>query len=591
MLYIRKYAFIKNLIIIICFFLLTVLINSQMIRFGLNGLGDLRWHIGWVQNFSEQLKEGIIYPRWLANTNFGYGSPTFVFYPPFVYYVGSILRIMGFNSQQTMTLLFSLPIFLSGITFYIYGKSKWGTISAFGGALSYMLCPFIINSVNFGNLSTLWAIPLLPLGVIFTDKCIENSKYGFLLTLSTFIIALTHTPTLLIYAIAWLLYIIYKTQEKPIINILITVIFAFGGLGLASFYLLPAILEQRYVNIDYQLGSMGGFATVSVQDLFALNGGYSIVAKNVIATIAIGIVSLIYYRKKKLYFRHIIGWIIFIFMVLFMVSNLSEVIWFSSNTLLKVQRSARIMGLFYFGQAALFSLLITSFLGLKTKLKLIPITILISILLVNFQHGYNLTRQSPGLNANTRGTVFIKEWMEIALFEPISGKLLDVPEFRPKISSPYEFNPDVRESTPIVDGIPIPKITGGNAYFPVPKLGQPNMEVLEGDSNITIENWSSYVRDFKLNVNQPSTIKIRTYYYPAWNLKINDEIQDIKILEDGTIGFFLEKGLYQGKLTYSMTPALIWGILLTLLSLILGLVFHVKLNNYPFRLKNKSDGK
>ncbi|AFZ46054.1 hypothetical protein Cyast_0070 [Cyanobacterium stanieri PCC 7202] len=576
----KQYALIINLIIVIFFVILTIVINSQMIRFGLNGLGDVRWHIGWVQNFSAQLQEGILYPRWLANTNFGYGSPTFVFYPPLVYYFGSILRIVGFNSQQTMTLLFSLPILLSGISFYVYGQSKWNSISATAGALSYMLCPFIIHSVNFGNLSTLWTIPLLPLGMFFTDKCLENSKWGLLLTVFVSLIALTHTPTLLIYTIAWLLYMIYQTQEKPVIQVIITIIFAFAGLGLASFYLLPAILEQKYVNIDYQSGSMGGFSTLPWKDLFMVDGPYSIGAKNVIATISIAIISIIYTEKRKPYLKHIMGWIIFMVIVLFMVSNLSEIIWYSSHILLKVQRSGRIMGLFYFAQAVLFSWLIKSLLGLKIKQQLIPITILTTILFVNFQYGYNLTRQSPGLNAQTQGVVSSREWMEIALFEPLSEKLLDVPEFRPQIISPYEFNPDVRESTPVIDGIPTPNIIGGNPYFPVPKLNKPKMEVLQGEGDIFIENWSSYVRNFRINVNQQSRIKIRTYYYPAWTLKINDQMHDIDILEDGTIGFSLDQGIYQGTLNYNMTPAFAWGILLSILSIIFLLVLYIIFNNY-----------
>ncbi|MDJ0636402.1 MAG: hypothetical protein QNJ34_24710 [Xenococcaceae cyanobacterium MO_188.B29] len=81
-----------EIIIVILLVLATIIINSRMIRDGLNGMTDMRWHITWLQHFSKQLAEGILYPRWLAGTNYGYGSPTFVFYPPLVYYLGSLIN-------------------------------------------------------------------------------------------------------------------------------------------------------------------------------------------------------------------------------------------------------------------------------------------------------------------------------------------------------------------------------------------------------------------------------------------------------------------------------------------------------------------
>jgi uncharacterized membrane protein len=110
---------------IVLILLATIVINSRMIRHGLNGLGDLRWHITWIQHFSEQIREGIVYPRWLAGTNFGYGSPTFVFYPPLVYYIASFFKLIGLNSEQAISTVFSLGIFLIGSAFYIYGRSQW----------------------------------------------------------------------------------------------------------------------------------------------------------------------------------------------------------------------------------------------------------------------------------------------------------------------------------------------------------------------------------------------------------------------------------------------------------------------------------
>jgi uncharacterized membrane protein len=105
--------------------LTTIILNQRMIRDGIIfESNDIKYHISWLQYFSQQLSEGIFYPRWLASQNYGYGSPDFVFYPPLVYYVGSLLKFIGLNAEQAIISLFSLAIFLAGFNFYICGRDR-----------------------------------------------------------------------------------------------------------------------------------------------------------------------------------------------------------------------------------------------------------------------------------------------------------------------------------------------------------------------------------------------------------------------------------------------------------------------------------
>ncbi len=582
--YLNSYPYFLDAIAVVIFLLATVVINLQMIRYGLNGLGDVRWHITWVQHFSAQFQEGILYPHWLAGTNFGYGSPTFVFYPPLAYYVGSILKLIGLNSQQTMTAVFSLPIFLAGINFYLYGRSKWGRIAGLVGAISYQLCPYLITVITpNGALSTAWAIAWIPLGVYLTDKSIINHKYTIWLLFFTVIVALTHTPSLLIFAIAWFIYLLLQLREKPWQNVLITFITVALGLGIASIYLFPAILEQKYVNLNYQLGSKGGFQTADIQGLL---NPKSMVFKNLLAGVILSLIYALFNRQNKQKLFNILGWIIFVLIIFFMFSNLSEFIWNSSGTLQKVQRSTRISGLFYFGLSAIITMVAKLIVDSSWKIKPFLAVIILSLFLVNFQYGFTSTKKSPGLNQPTKGKVFVKEWMEIALFDPYSDKLVDVPEYRPLIPD-ESFNVEVREGyVPNSEGIFVPEIRGGEAYFPVPKLNQPEISVIEGNANIEVKNWSSYTREFNINVNEPSTLRIRTYYYPAWHLEINNQSYDIEMLNDGTIGFNLTPGNYQGKLTYQFTPAFKLGLFCSGFSLIIAILLYLKLNQAAKKISN-----
>ncbi len=62
-----------------------------------------------------------------------------------------------------------------------------------------MLSPFLVGSIYSGGLSTVWAMPWIPLGLYLTEKTIEKWKYGLFLSFFIFIVPLTHTPSLLIY--------------------------------------------------------------------------------------------------------------------------------------------------------------------------------------------------------------------------------------------------------------------------------------------------------------------------------------------------------------------------------------------------------
>ncbi|MEB3342958.1 MAG: 6-pyruvoyl-tetrahydropterin synthase-related protein [Okeania sp.] len=551
--------------------MVAIVINLQKIRYGLIGLGDVRWHITWVQHFYQHLAEGIWYPRWLAGTNFGYGSPTFVFYPPFPYYVGSFFKFIGLSSQQTMNILFSLPIFLSGLTFYLYGYQKWGKFASFGGALCYMLSPFLIGSINSGGLSTVWAIPWIPLGLYLTEKTIEKWKYGLFLSFFVFIVALTHTPSLLIYTIAWSIFIGYQLLNKRWQNIVVVIIFASLGLGMASLYLLPALWEKQFVNIDYQLGSKGGFLMLQLSDLIKGKSDFNDIAlKNLGAVLVFCGISCWCWRKNKIQIKNIIGWSIFLLVVFFFISNFSEFIWLQSKTLLRIQRSTRILPLFYFGQAALAAIAIKGILELKWKWRFFPVVIIASIYLTNFHYGVKITRKYPGLNMPTKGIVTIKEWMEIALFDPYSDKLIDVPEYRPLLKD-AEFVLDIREK--YKHDAPIPYIEGGKPFFPVPKIGQPKISVVNGDALIDVKQWSSYERKFDIEANTSSTIKLRTYFYPAWHLYFNDKLYPIEMAEDGTILLTVNPGSYQFKLIYQITNSFLLGIIISIISIFFLVIF------------------
>ncbi|NEP15501.1 MAG: hypothetical protein F6J97_01215 [Leptolyngbya sp. SIO4C1] len=540
-----------------------IALNLRMIRDGLNGQVDLIWHVTWLQHFSKQLLEGSWYPRWLAGTNYGYGSPTFVFYPPLVYYAGTALKALGLSVEQTVTVLFSLAIFLSGLTFYLYGKSRWSTIPALAGALAYMGMPYLaFTTYQVGSLSSMVAIAWLPLGWWLTEKTARQAAWGIGLALFWTMLTLTHMPTLLICFIGWLpcIFILYRSRSWTILFNLVKS--AALGIGMASFYLLPALLEKKLVNIDAMKDIGGGFRNMMIGSSalpilpLSLDYGFShVFIHQALIILILTAAAVLLYRVDARIARE--GWLWFGFAaaIAFFISSLSWPLWQLSPTLQRVQSSTRLLPIFSFQAAALLGLVTSGTLKLRNKFfKLCLAAVIALLLLANFSFAYKISRKFPALHNPGRANLEYLDYFKTALYAPHPDKLIDVPEYRPLLPS----------------GKAVPK----------PVIGQPRLSVVKGQADTKLQAWQSYHRAFQAEVSAESLIRIRTYYYPGWQLWVNGQQQTIEVLDDGTIGVRLLPGSYAIRLGFQRTAALTIGLLLSFVCAVYLVYFDRQLGRF-----------
>jgi len=69
---------------------------------------DIWWHALWLQDFIKELNEGIIYPRWLAHSNYLYGALRLFSIRRFVL-LGSPVQKISLHSISYKLPLRSLP--------------------------------------------------------------------------------------------------------------------------------------------------------------------------------------------------------------------------------------------------------------------------------------------------------------------------------------------------------------------------------------------------------------------------------------------------------------------------------------------------
>lgn len=534
----------------------TFVINYKMIKDGLNGMPDIRWHITWVQHFSRQLAEGIWYPRWLAGTNFGYGSPTFVFYPPLAYYLGSAFKAIGLNTQQAITAIFSFSLWCCGFNFYLYGKRHWGRLAAVVGALALMTTPFVAHNIYFAaRMAEIFALLWVPLGLWLTDKALEQYKWRIVLALFFALFALSHVPTLLLCFIFWVPYTLAQLFKKPWQAVVTTIGAAFLGFGLVSFYLLPAILEQKFVNTEGLKAVLGGFRANLVGTPLTINSVFTgriekIFFSQLLAIAIFAALGCFLQRREANKLKQTWGWIAFVVVVALMMSYVSLPIWQASRTLQMVQFPWRIMGLFSLGLGALCSLACNGALKQRLPIKAVFAVVLVGILSWNFHYGYKLSRSLPTINNPGRGKVANLEHLKIALNEPYTDKLIDVRPYRPLIN--------------------------GGFAAPDPIIGQPPVTVVDGEAKVKIDHWGSYERQLQVAVTEPATVRIRTYYYPGWHLFVAGKPQEIKVPADGTMTLQLPAGSHTVQLRYQWTKAFSVGIILSLVSVLILLIAATK---------------
>jgi uncharacterized membrane protein len=196
--------------------------------------------------------EGVLYPHWSASANYGAGEPRFVFYPPLSWMLGALL---GAVLPWTWTpLVFTLICLLGlGVSFFAMAREWMPEDNAALAACLCVLNPYLLftayERTAYGELLGAACIPLL---ILFGLR-----KQPSILPLSLTIAAmwLTDAPVAVMgcYALA-VLVLVSAIQERSFALILRSLGAVPLGIGLAAFYLVPALYEQRWVEIARAIG-------------------------------------------------------------------------------------------------------------------------------------------------------------------------------------------------------------------------------------------------------------------------------------------------------------------------------------------------
>ena len=212
---------------------------------------DFEFHLASWMDVASQWRAGILYPRWAALANWGFGEPRFIFYPPASWMLGAALSFVLPWAMVPGAVIW-LALTIAGVAMFALAKEWVPTGDAMAAGVLFALNPYHLVMVYWrSDFAELLASALIPLAVLFAMRTATEPRRAFVpLALVTAGVWLCNAPAAVIatYMIALIVATAaaHERSAKPLICGGAALAL---GLALAAFYIVPAALEQSWVNI------------------------------------------------------------------------------------------------------------------------------------------------------------------------------------------------------------------------------------------------------------------------------------------------------------------------------------------------------
>ena len=290
---------------------------------------DFEVHVFSWMNVANQWKQGVLFPRWADLAYWGYGEPTFLFYPPASWTLGGFLGSV-LPWRVVPGAFCWLALMLAGVAMYHAAKHWLSQADALFAAVFYVVNPYFLIVVYWRSaLAELLTAALFPLLLLAVTR-LEEPGHRPTLWLSLILAAswLINVPAAVMIhysAAGFALVMAARARSvRPLIKMAVAILL---GAGLASFYLVPAIYEQRWVNIA-QVLSPGVrpqdnflFTVTTDQDHNHFNRLISVVAVSEMCVLVLAIMFSRRDRMRRLLWQLLLLWALAASLFTFSVSR------------------------------------------------------------------------------------------------------------------------------------------------------------------------------------------------------------------------------------------------------------------------------
>jgi uncharacterized membrane protein len=215
---------------------------------------DAAMHYRRHADFIEALREGVWYPRWLPRSNFHQGTPVMLYYPPLPYYVTAAFNVIVNAPFAALTLGCWLGLLMSGLSMYVFSRRllpRWAAVLA---AVFYMAVPYhLFDFYHRTALSEFWAFAWLPLVLDAARRIVEGRGLRAVLYLAASFAALLLTHVTISFEMGLLLPVYLLLLTRRLSHWLQAAGAMALAAGVSAIFLVPLLLEVRYIRIDRAL--------------------------------------------------------------------------------------------------------------------------------------------------------------------------------------------------------------------------------------------------------------------------------------------------------------------------------------------------
>jgi uncharacterized membrane protein len=463
--------------------LVSVIFIAPALFFGIPSNKDLLNHFRFAQPFFDSLSGGELYPGWLAESNSGYGDPSFRFYPPALYYLLSLGKALTGNWYVGTLLTLTLLSTLSGLGMYFWTRSILPQSSAMWAAILYALAPYHVNQLYQAFLLAEFAgAAVLPFAFAFVERVCRRGRYRDVAGLAAAyaLLILTHLPLAVMGSLALAVYGLARIERRDWRRCLLWLsTAALLGLAASSIYWVRMVGELKWIGLNnvnrdssvhYDHNFI--FSTLSLDNPSVWWVNFLTVTTFLLFVPALAL----FFRsaRNQVKFRRLIPAAILALATFFMTLPLSRPLWRVFPALQQVQFPWRWLAVLSMAgsllAAASVPLLLENKMQWRRPLRLLVLgSMLISVAFtlaqIVRQAEYRNARQFQADLQSVRGTASVNYWI------PVWAK------------------PHPREM---------------------------KREVEAGDATVTINNWAPEHRSFAVAPGAAKELRVRTFYYPLW---------------------------------------------------------------------------
>ncbi|MFI5201583.1 MAG: hypothetical protein ACHQNE_04300, partial [Candidatus Kapaibacterium sp.] len=249
---------------------LVLIVSFLSILFGVLGypvIGhDAYVHLNWLYQFTRLSAQGVSYPRWLPDSFGGFGAPTFYFYPPLVYWIASIVHLLGIHSPSVLYHIIQLIFsFFSLCTSYLLIRQfHVAKLPALIGALVYSFLAYHFCDVFIRDaLTEHAALAFLPIVLFrFPDRSQSIAING----LGWTGLFLTNLPVayIAVISIAIIIFARRSYREIPLQAVSFIIAIAASATYLFPAFALRGLVHQRHLFDLPMHASQFGFALLDI---------------------------------------------------------------------------------------------------------------------------------------------------------------------------------------------------------------------------------------------------------------------------------------------------------------------------------------